>query len=600
VAREQRKLAAIVAADVVGYSRLMGRDESGTLARLKAHRSERLEPALARNGGRLVKSTGDGVLAEFGSAVDALTAAIEFQQSVAESNRNQPEDQRVVFRIGIHLGDLLVEGDDLYGDGVNVAARLEGETPPGGILISRAVREAVEGRLKAKLQALGELTLKNIERPIRAFRVVWDEADWQASGRGSAHKGNPSTAPAWALASDDKPSIAVLPFANLSGDPQQEYFVDGLVEDIIAALSRMPWYFVIARNSSFAYKGRFVDVRQVGSELGVRYVLEGSVRKAGNRLRISGQLIDTMTGNHIWADRYDGALEDVFDLQDSITSSVVAVITPKVVQAEIARAQAKPTNSLSAYDLYLRALALAFEDKPDSYNQALTLLYRVVELDPNYSSAYGLIANCYWNRLIQHMVPLGEERARGVEAARRAVEIGRDNPDALARGGLGIALLGERPEEGLPHLERALALSPNAHIVARYAAMGFVMVGDHAKALGLYERTLQLSPLDVWAGEAYFGIALLHFFAGRFEESISWADRALGEGRELGVSLAVRVAATAAADRPPEEVQAVFQRWLASPAPRPSIATIRQRMWGFRQIDVEAFVAALRKAGLPE
>ena len=278
--RVVRRLAAILAADVAGYSRLMGRDEHGTLTRLKAHRTERLEPTLARHGGRLVKLTGDGALVEFPSAVDALSAAIEFQQAVTEANRDQPEDTRIVFRIGLHLGDLIVDGDDLYGDGVNVAARLEAEAPPGGIVVSRAVREAVEGRLKAKLHALGELALKNIERPIRAFRVEWDAADWKTMGADAPKPAIPAEPTTSTLALPDKPSIAVLPFQNMSGDPEQEYFADGITEDIITELSRFHSLFVIARNSSFSYKGKSPDIRQVGRELGVRYVLEGSVRKS--------------------------------------------------------------------------------------------------------------------------------------------------------------------------------------------------------------------------------------------------------------------------------------------------------------------------------
>ena len=325
--RVVRRLAAILAADVVGYSRLMGRDENGTLARLKAHRKQRLEPVLARHGGRLVKLTGDGALAEFPSAVDALSAAIEFQQAMAEANEGQPADTAIVFRIGLHLGDLIVDGDDLYGDGVNVAARLEAEAPPGGILVSRAVREAVDGRLKAKLHALGELSLKNIERPIRAFRVEWEAADWKvtATPAPKAVQDEPTTpAPTTpALALPDKPSIAVLPFQNMSGDPEQEYFVDGLVEDIITALSRVQVAYSSSREiRPSPTKARAVDIRQVGRDLGVRYVLEGSVRKAGSKVRITGQLIDAATGVHLWADRFDGALDDVFELQDQVANKV--------------------------------------------------------------------------------------------------------------------------------------------------------------------------------------------------------------------------------------------------------------------------------------
>jgi adenylate cyclase len=298
--REQRKLAAVLAADVVGYSRLMGRDEAGTLARLKEHRAQRLEPALSRYGGRLVKLTGDGVLAEFGSAVDALRAAIEFQQAVDLANADQGEDQRIMFRVGLHLGDLIVDGDDLYGDGVNIAARLEGEAAAGGIVVSGALHEATAGKLQAEFVDLGRLSLKNIERQVQAYSVAWGQKQQTAPATASAP-----------LPLPDKPSIAVLPFDNMSGDPEQEYFVDGLVEDIITALSRTKALFVIARNSSFSYKGKSPDVRQVGRELGVRYVLEGSVRKAGTKVRITGQLIEALSGAHIWTDRFDGELADI-------------------------------------------------------------------------------------------------------------------------------------------------------------------------------------------------------------------------------------------------------------------------------------------------
>src|SRR5882672_3223782 len=366
--RVARRLAAILAADVVAYSRLMGLDENGTLARLKAHRKERFEPTVARHGGRLVKLTGDGALVEFPSAVDALSAAIEFQQAMAEANREQPEDTRIAFRIGLHLGDLIVEGEDLYGDGVNVAARLEAEAPPGGIVVSRAIREAVEGRLKAKLHALGELALKNIERPIRAFRVEWDAADWKTMEVDAPKPAIPAEPTTSTLALPDKPSIAILPFQNMSGDPEQEYFTDGITEDIITELSRFHSLFVIARNSSFSYKGKSPpDIRQVGRELGVRYVLEGSIRKASNRIRVTGQLVDTLTGNHIWAERYDRVLEDIFAVQEEVAQAIVAAIAPQIASTEQSKANRRRPDNLSAYEIALRAWAHASEgqDKAD-------------------------------------------------------------------------------------------------------------------------------------------------------------------------------------------------------------------------------------------
>lgn len=586
--REQRRLAAIVSADVAGYSRLMGHNESATLAALKILRRDVVDPQIATHGGRIVKTTGDGLLLEFPSVVDAVRCVVEVQTAMAARGADVPDDQRIAFRIGINLGDVIVDDDDIFGDGVNIAARLQELASPGGMCVSSRVHDDVCDRLDLGFEDGGTQALKNIARPVQVWR-------WLPGA--SSQRETAVTSPLDAkLAEADKPSIAVLPFKNMSGDPEQEYFVDGLVEDITIALSRVSWIFVIARNLSSTYKGRPVDVRQVGRDLGVRYVLEGSVRKADNRLRIGGELTDAVTGNQIWADRYDGALEDVFGLQDRITSNVVAAIAPKVMRVEIARAQAKPTNNLTAYDLYLRALALCSEYKAESDLQALTLLYRAIELDPSFASAYGRAANCHLNRLVIHGVPVGNEKAQGLEAARRAVEVGQDDPDALARGGLVIAILGERPKEGLPYLERALALNPNSLLVNRFAGFVFGMVGDHAKAIALHERALQLSPLDAWADDSYFGIALVHFFAGRFEESVGWADKALAVRPASGVAALVKIAAMAGADHPVSEVREIIRRW---PSP-PPISAVRQRMWGYVEADVDAFAAALRKAGLPE
>src|SRR5262245_18050707 len=392
VAREQRRLAAILFADAVGSARLMGRDESGTVARLLEHLNQRLAPAAMRRGGRVVRLKGDGSLVEFASAMDALAAAIDFQQTMIEANRDQPGDKAIMFRIGLHLGDVIVEGDDIYGDAVNVAARLESEAPPGGVVGSRAVREAVTGRIKVSLHALGELALKNIDRLIRAFRVEWTAEDWPAHSVASEAAASPmALAPAPTL--PDKPSIAVLPFQNMSGDPEQEYFADGITEDIITALSHIPLLFVIARNSSFAYKGKAIDIRQIGRELGVRYVLEGSVRKAGQRLRITGQLVEAETGSHLWADRFDSVLEDVFDLQDRVTVAVAGAIEPSIGQAEIRRANRKPTENLQAYDWLLRGLGEARQlYSRGGFDRAIGMARRAIELDPRYAQAYAYLA----------------------------------------------------------------------------------------------------------------------------------------------------------------------------------------------------------------
>src|SRR5262245_53851209 len=460
VAREQRKLAAILAADVVGYSRLMGRDESGTLTRLRKNRSEHLDPVLTKFGGRLVKLTGDGALIEFGSAVDALSAAIEFQQAMAEANRNQPADTALVFRMGLHLGDLIVDGDDLYGDGVNIAARLEAEAPAGGIVISRTVHEVVMGRVKATFNDLGSLALKNIERPVQAFSVKWEPSDWQQVVTVEVPVADRSS-PA-ALPLPDKPSIAVLPFENMSGDPEQEYFTDGMVEDIITALSRFKALFVIARNSSFTYNGKAVDVKPVSRELGVRYVLEGSVGKAANRLRISGQLIDASTGGHLWADHFDGVLEDIFELQDQVTASVVGAIAPKLEQAETERAMRKPTESLDAYDCFLRAVAHSHLFTKDSMLEARRLFRRATDLDPNYAAAYGFWVQCVIACLTNGWSADPErEITECVSLARRAVALGMDDPVALACAGGGLGYLAGELENGITLIDRAILLNPN-------------------------------------------------------------------------------------------------------------------------------------------
>src|SRR5437667_5330553 len=342
-----RRLAAILAADIGGYSRLMGADEEGTLAALKAIRRELGDPKIAEHRGRIVKTTGDGLLVEFASVVDAVRCAVEVQRAMADRNAGVPAEKRIEFRFGIHQGDIIVEDGDIFGDGVNLAARLEGLAEPGGICVSGRVRADAAGKVDVAFDDLGEQSLKNIARPLRVYRVRLDEA--------------PAThTPAAALALPDKPSIAVLPFQNMSGDPEQEYFADGMVEEITTAIARLSWLFVIARNSSFTYKGKPIDVKQVAAELGVRYVLEGSVRKAQNRVRITGQLIDASTGNHIWADRFDGALDDIFNLQDRVASSVVGALEPRLRLSEIERASRKPSASLDAYDLYLRALAVFY------------------------------------------------------------------------------------------------------------------------------------------------------------------------------------------------------------------------------------------------
>src|SRR5438093_1737890 len=423
----ERRLAAILAADVAGYSRLMGADEEDTLERLKALRRELLDPKIAEHHGRVVKTTGDGMLVEFASVVDAVRCAVAVQQAMRERETGVAADNRIELRIGVNLGDVIVEGDDLYGDGVNIAARVEALADPGGVFVSNTVHDHVRDRLPFLFEDLGEQQVKNIARPVRVYRV---------RDTGTAAK-SPS-APALPL--PDKPSIAVLPFANMSGDPEQEYFADGMVEEIITALSRIRWLFVIARNSSFTYKGQAVDVKRVGRELGVRYVLEGSVRKAGQRVRITAQLIDALTGAHLWADRFDGSLEDVFDLQDKIAVSVAGVIEPALQAAEMRRSAARPTNDLSAYDLYLRALATIFPITKGRVLEALGLLEQAIAIDPHYVPALAWASNCHIQLVREGWSEeLEMSRRKAGDLARRALQATDNDPDILANSALALA-----------------------------------------------------------------------------------------------------------------------------------------------------------------
>jgi adenylate cyclase len=503
---QTRRLAAILAADMAGYSRLMGADEEGTLERLKALRRELLDPKIAEHHGRIVKTTGDGVLVEFASVVDAVRCAVEVQQAMAERNTGVAADNRIELRIGINLGDVIVEGDDLYGDGVNIAARVEALADAGGVLVSNTVHDQVRDRLPFVFEDLGEQQVKNIARPVRVYRV-----------RDAAAK-SPSAAAQPALPLPDKPSIAVLPFANMSGDPDQEYFADGMVEEIITALSRIRWLFVIARNSSFTYKGLAVDVKQVGRELGVRYVLEGSVRKAGGRVRITAQLIDALSGAHLWADRFDGSLEDVFELQDRVAISVAGVIEPTLRQAEIERARRKRPDSLDAYDLYLRALPFAYTSMPEDADKALGFLEQAIKLEPDFAVAHAIIAWCQEQRYLRGGLD-EDAKATALRHARLAIAAGGDDATALAIAGLVIGFLEPREYEiAGSAFDRALALSNSSALALGFSAVTRAWHGESAIAIEQAEQALRLSPFDAMSNLRYMAIAIGHFVAGRFED----------------------------------------------------------------------------------
>jgi TolB-like protein/class 3 adenylate cyclase len=502
---QTRRLAAILAADVAGYSRLMGADEEGTHERLKALRHELLDPKIAEHHGRIVKTTGDGMLVEFASVVDAVRCAVEVQQAMPERNTSVAADNRIELRIGINLGDVIVEGDDLYGDGVNIAARIEALADAGGVLVSNTVYDHVRDRLPFVFEDLGEQQVKNIARPVRVYRVC---------DPGVARS---TSAPAqMALPLPDKPSIAVLPFANMSGDPEQEYFADGMVEEIITALSRIRWLFVIARNSSFTYKGQAVDVKQVGRELGVRYVLEGAVRKAGGRVRITGQLIDAVTGAHLWADRFDGSLEDVFELQDKVASSVAGVIEPALQAAETARSASRPTNDLTAYDLYLRGYAMVWSSArqiPD----ALRLLEQAIERDPRYGPALAWAAICCGRLYIDGRDQSANSR-KGSDLARRALEVAGDDPVTLANAAAGLACFGEDIDAMIALVDRALALNPSFARGWHISGTLRWWAGQPDAAIERVEAALRLSP-RARIGTSLTVIGGAHFVSRRFDEA---------------------------------------------------------------------------------
>lgn len=584
----ERRLAAILSADVVGYSRLMEADESGTLARLKAHRRDLIDPTIAAHRGRLVKLMGDGALVEFASAVDAVQCAVELQEAMAERTADEPEDRRIVFRIGINIGDLIVDGEDLYGDGVNIAARLEKLAPPGGVCLARNVVSQVRGKVEFGFEDLGRQKVKNISEPLQVFRVTTKGVAASAAGEAVG----PPPLP-------DKPSIAVLPFDNMSNDPEQDYFADGMVEEIITALSRVRWLFVIARNSSFTYKDRAVDVKQVGQELGVRFVLEGSVRKAGRRVRITGQLIDAKTGAHLWASHFDGALEDIFELQDQVTASVVGAVAPKMEHAEIERAKRKQTENLDAYDYYLRGLAAVYQWTKEANEEALALFSRAVALDPTFASAYGMSARCYSMRKASGwIVDLEQEIAETVTLAGKAAQLGRDDPIALSSAGIGLAFVAGQLEEGDELIERALELDPNLAPAWLFSGWVKIYLGEPEVAIGRIEYAMRLSPNEPNVYGMQSATALAHFFAGRPAAALSWSQKAMrAQSHQV---LATSIAAASAAIIGDEGVAAEAVKRLRQIDPGLR-ASVLKAYWPIRRpADLATWEEGLRRAGLPD
>jgi TolB-like protein/class 3 adenylate cyclase len=565
---QTRRLAAILAADVAGYSRLMGVDEEGTHERLKAHLRNLVDPKIKEHHGRIVKNTGDGLLAEFPSAVNAVRCAAEIQCAMIDQNAGIAEDKHIRFRVGVHLGDVIVEPEDIFGDDVNIASRLEALAEPGAIAISRAVRDRIGERLPYSFEDIGEQSVKNIAHPVHIYRI---RLEGEAKARSA---GTLDPAPKLALCPPDRASIAVLPFQNMSGDPEQEYFADGMVEEIITALSRIRWLFVIARNSSFTYKGQAVDVKQVGRDLGVCYVLEGSVRKTQNRVRISAQLIDALSGAHLWADRFEGPLEDVFQLQDNVALSVAGVIEPALQAAETACAAARPPTNLTAYDLHLRAYSTHLSAGPQS-GEALRLLEQAIERDPRYGPALALAAVCC-GRLYLHGRSEDPERDRRKAAAfaRRALQVAGDDPRVLADAAYALAFLGEDIGAMIALVDRALALNPS---FARgwYISGGLrLLAGQLDIAIDHAENSLRLSPRER-VGWAHDVIGAAHFFNRRFEEAVQKFLLAMQEDPSATGSYHVLAAAYAHMGRMEEAREVIARLRVITPSVMPNVSLLR-------------------------
>ena len=585
----ERKLAAIFAGDVAGYSRLMGVDEEGTLHQLKAHRKELVDPKITEHRGHIVKTTGDGMLVEFVSVVDAVRCAVEIQRGMVERNVDVPEDRRIEFRIGINVGDIISDDNDIYGDGVNVAARLEALAEPGGIFVSRNVHDQVRDKLSFGFEDMGEQMVKNIARPIGVHRVSLAESTTEASLKATA-AAKPEHA------ASQRPSIAVLPFANMSGDPEQEYFADGISEDIITGLSKLRWFFVIARNSSFIYKGKAIDVKRVARELGVRYLLEGSVRKGGNRLRITAQLIDAETGNHIWADRYDGDLTDVFALQDEITEKVVAAIEPKLLQAEGIRSQSHSPEDLGAWEMVSQANSLFWRLTKAEGEAAIAILKQAVERYPDYAPAHSMLA---FMMLVSAYVgwTSGEQQSQVKQAAAlatRAAEL--DDSDPWAYFALGyVAYTMRRTDKAIEEFQRAIDLNPNFAAAHSYLSLALALAGQSDQAITHAEQAIRMSPHDPQNAVCFTALAAAHYQAGRYGEAVNFGRKAVQQRSGWAPGHRIFCASLAQAGQIDEARTELDQ--LKELHPDISIAWIEKHV-PYTASPMAKFLEGMRKAGL--
>ena len=583
-----RKLVAVFAADVEGYSRLMGADEVGTLKGLTERRAI-LDGLIGEHRGRIANTAGDSVLAEFGSAVDAVQCAVEAQDALAEANSSLSPDRRISFRIGIHIGDVMVRAGDLFGDGVNIAARLQSIASPGAVFISGATYDQVRKVLPITFADLGAQQVKNIQEPIRAYQVGAPSETQVAASEGVAEAESPPPLP-------DKPSIAVLPFENLSGDPEQAYFADGMVEEIITALSRFKWLFVIARNSSFTFKGRAVDVKEVGRKLGVRYVLEGSVRKSSGKVRITGQLIDAVTGTHLWADRFERDLTDVFALQDEVTVAVVSAVEPKLRQTEIAMAARRRPENHTAYDLYLRAMQQYYLATREGVAETIRLARRALELAPGFGRAAALAGNCHMqNVLWGYAVDPQFDRNEAVRLSRLALSIDDGDADTLARAGIVSAFVVGDSESEIELVDRAVALNPNSFHAWHCRGQVYRFAGLLEEAIRSFERAIRMSPVDPRLHSTFVGMGYTYIELGRFDEALVAGKKSLRPNPSFPPAYRCLASAFAHLGRDAEAREAAARVLQLDPA-----FTISARIARGGQSNAKLQIEGLRKAGLPE
>ena len=582
----KRKLTAILSADVEGYSRLMGEDEEATIRTLNTYK-DMMSIVIERNQGRLVDSTGDNLLAEFSSVVDAVRCAVQIQEDLKEKNKEQSENRKMEFRIGINLGDVIQEGDRIYGDGVNVAARIESLADGGGVCISRSAYDQVKKKLNFRYEYIGEHAVKNIDEPVRVYKVSMAP---EAKETIAAEK--PS------VPLQDKPSIAVLPFVNMSGDPEQEYFSDGVTEDIITALSKIRWFLVTARNSTFSYKGKSPDIRQVASDLGVRYVLEGSVRKAGNRVRISAQLIEGFTGNHVWAENYDRELVDIFEVQDEITRTVIGAIEPELTRAELHRAKMKRPENLDIWDLCQRGWWHRFQHTREDFAQARQYFQRTIDLDPQFGLAYAGLSEVLSYEIMFDLTDTPSEHGEAaIRAARKGVEL--DPEDTRTRISLGRAYIAtRRHQKAIQEFETAIKINPHYAIAHYQLGVAYLYSGRAEESLPHIETAIRLSPTDLFFGPFIARLGQAYLALKEYEKAVKYSREALCHKIPQWPVNAYEVSALGHLGYLEEAREALSE--LLRRKPGLKISHLKDRHVSISSDSMEDFLEGLRKAGLPE